>query len=340
LCKITHQKIFCSMKKLRIGILGTSNHYLKRIVLPLQDAQHCESYAIGSRNIDKAASVAKEFNIPLWFNSYEAVLESAEVDMIYIPLPNHRHHEWVDKAIDAGKPVLCEKPLGMNASEAQQMIDKAQDADVPLMEGFMYMFHPMWQHVRNIIRTKQIGHIQYIHTAFSYNNPSPSNIRNIPEYGGGALMDIGCYAISVPRFIFDLEPTRVMSLITKHPEFGTDMHTSAILDFNGPRATFSVSTASQAFQKVDIVGSSGSITIHIPFNTYVDVPAKITVTDGVGSRDIEFPVCNAYGLMFDAFAQAVKEDKPLPVSGLDAVNNMKVIDAVRKSEDSGEWELV
>jgi predicted dehydrogenase len=325
------------MKKLKIGILGTSNHYLKRIVLPLKGTQYCESYAIGSRNIDKAADVAREFDIPLWYGSYDAVLEDDNVDMIYIPLPNHLHKEWVKKSIKAGKPVLCEKPLGMNTEEAKEMIKMAQDAGVPLMEGFMYMFHPMWQHARDIVRTNQIGDIQYIHTSFSYNNPSPSNIRNIPEYGGGALMDIGCYAISVPRFIFGREPLRVMALQTGHPAFGTDMHTSAIMDFNGPRATFTVSTTSQAFQKVDIVGTSGSITVHIPFNTYVDVPAKITVVDGIGTREVEFPVSNAYGLMFDAFAKAVIDGSSIPVPGVDAINNMIVVDAVRKSAETDGW---
>jgi predicted dehydrogenase len=247
------------------------------------------------------------------------------------------HKEWVKKSIKAGKPVLCEKPLGMNTEEAKEMIKMAQDAGVPLMEGFMYMFHPMWQHARDIVRTNQIGDIQYIHTSFSYNNPSPSNIRNIPEYGGGALMDIGCYAISVPRFIFGREPLRVMALQTGHPAFGTDMHTSAIMDFNGPRATFTVSTTSQAFQKVDIVGTSGSITVHIPFNTYVDVPAKITVVDGIGTREVEFPVSNAYGLMFDAFAKAVIDGSSIPVPGVDAINNMIVVDAVRKSAETDGW---
>ncbi|WP_462318708.1 Gfo/Idh/MocA family protein [Marinilabilia sp.] len=325
------------MNKLKIGILGTSNHFVKRIVLPLKETHYCESYAIGSRNIEKAKSLANEFGIPLWYGSYQAVIDDADVDIIYIPLPNHMHKEWVEKAIEAGKPVLCEKPLGMDTLETGEIIKKASDANVPLMEGFMYMFHPMWQHVRNIVRTKQIGSIQYIHTSFSYNNPAPSNIRNIPEYGGGALMDIGCYAISVPRFILGLEPERVMALQSKHPEFGTDMHSSAIMDFGGARATFTVSTTSQAFQKVDIVGSSGSITIHIPFNTYVDVPATISVTDGIGTRNVEFPVTNAYGLMFDAFAQAVIENKPMPVSGLDAINNMKVIDGVSKSAETEAW---
>ncbi|WP_234408348.1 Gfo/Idh/MocA family protein [Marinilabilia salmonicolor] len=252
------------MKKLKIGILGTSNHFLKRIVLPLQDTRFCEAYAIGSRDIKKAESMAQEFNIPLWYGSYQAVLDDPDVDMVYIPLPNHMHKEWVEKSIDAGKPVLCEKPLGMTATEAEEMIEKAQEAGIPLMEGFMYMFHPIWKHARDIIRTGQIGNVQYIHTAFSYNNSSPTNIRNIPEYGGGALMDIGCYAISVPRFILGSEPAQVMALQTTHPDFGTDMHSSAIMDFGGPRATYSVSTAAQAFQKVDIVTSGGSITFISP----------------------------------------------------------------------------
>jgi predicted dehydrogenase len=328
------------MKKLRIGILGTSNHYLKRIVLPLQNTQYCASYAIGSRNIDKAAALARDFDIPLWFGSYEAVLQDSEVDMIYIPLPNHLHKEWVEKCIDAGKPVLCEKPLGMNAEEAEEMVIKAQTAGVPLMEGFMYMFHPMWQHIRNIVRTGQIGTVRYIHTAFSYNNPSPSNIRNVPEYGGGALMDIGCYAISAPRFILGVEPKRVMALQSKHPEFGTDMHTSVIMDFGDSRSVFTVSTASQPFQKVDIICSSGSITVHVPFNTYVDIYAKITVTDGIGTRDVEFPVCNPYGIMFDAFAKAVVDKSPMPLSAIDAVNNMKVIDAIKKSAKDNDWAML
>jgi predicted dehydrogenase len=325
------------MKKLKIGILGTSNHYLKRIVLPLQNTEFCESYAIGSRNIENSESMAQEFNIPMWYGSYQAVLDDPDVDMVYIPLPNHMHKEWVEKCIEAGKPVLCEKPLGMDTGEAQEMTTKAQEAGIPLMEGFMYMFHPMWKHARDIIKTKQIGDVQFIHTAFSYNNPSPTNIRNIPEYGGGALMDIGCYAISVPRFIIGDEPKQVMSLQSTHPVFGTDMHSTAIMDFGGPRATFTVSTAAQAFQKVDIVAAGGSITIHIPFNTYVDVPAQMTVTDGIGTRTIEFPASNPYGLMFDAFADAVINNKPLPVSPLDAINNIKVIDAVRKSAKTNNW---
>ena len=325
------------MKKLKIGILGTSNHYLKRIVLPLQKTEYCESYAIGSRNIEKAAALAKEFNIPLWYGSYDAVLNDPQVDMVYIPLPNHLHKEWVEKCIDAAKPVLCEKPLGMDANEAEAMIQKAQDANVPLMEGFMYRFHPMWQHVRNIVRTNQIGSVQYIHTSFSYNNPSPGNIRNIPEFGGGAMMDIGCYAISVPRFIFGREPERVMAFRSQHPEFGTDMHSTAILDFGGPRATFTVSTTSQAFQRVDIVCTSGRISVHIPFNTFVDVPAKITVVDGIGTREVEFPVANAYGLMFDAFAKSVIDGSSIPLPGIDAINNMRVIDAVRLSAQKEQW---
>jgi predicted dehydrogenase len=325
------------MKKIKMGVLGVSNHLIKRIILPLQQLSNCTIVAIASRESDKASQLAGEYNIPVVCKSYNDLLANAEVDAVYIPLPNHLHAEWAIKAMEAGKPVLCEKPLGMDVSEAKKMSLVSQKSGIPLMEGFMYKYHPLWKHVKNIVKTGQIGSIVYIHTSFSYNNPSPSNIRNIKEFGGGGLMDIGCYAVSVPRFITGLEPVKVMSLISEHPEFGTDMHTSGILDFGISRASFHVSTASEPFQKVDIVGSSGSITIHIPFNTYVDVPSSINVSTNQGSRNVEFPVCDPYGLMFEEFSYALLNKRPMTITILDAINNMVVIDALRTSAVSGAW---
>ena len=328
------------MKKIRFGVLGVSNHFYKRIVLPLQKAKNCEVVAMASRNPIKSKEAAQEFDIPIFALSYDELISSDEVDAIYIPLPNHLHSEWTIKALEAGKPVLCEKPLAMDAQEAKQMADLSIKLGVPLMEGFMYRFHPLWQHIRNIIRTNQIGQINAIHTIFSYNNPSPTNIRNIKEYGGGALMDIGCYAISVPRFLLGREPKKVMATMVKHPEFKTDMHTSALLDFGDVNASFFVSTGSEAFQKVEIIGSAGTITVPIPFNTYVDTPSTITVNTGQGERKVEFPTCDPYGIMFDAFSESLIEQKPVPVPIEDAIHNMKVVDAVVASAKSGTWEIV
>ena len=244
----------------------------------------------------------------------------------------------VEKAAIAGKHILCEKPIALNASQAQACLNICAQNNVLLMEAFMYKFHPQWMYARDIVRTNQIGEIKYINSSFAYNNPAPNNIRNIKQYGGGALMDIGCYTISVPRFIIGKEPIRVFSTQQIHNEFETDTLSSAIMDFEGIHATFNVSTLSHPNQYVEIVGSAGRIRIEIPFNTYVDVEATMLVSTGQGDRTIQFDVCDQYGLMFDAFSESIINKKPVPFSPQDAINNMKVIDAIFKSSQSNQWE--
>ena len=328
------------MKKLKVGILGVSNHFLKRVLLPLKETENCFSYGIASRDKEKASVIADRFNIPKAYTTYDDLLSDPDVDIVYIPLPNHLHAGWIKKAADAGKPVLCEKPLCLSAPEAEEAVRYAEDKGVKLMEAFMYKFHPLWIHVKNIVQTNQIGSITYIHTSFSYNNPSKTNIRNIKEFGGGAMMDIGCYAVSVPRFILDLEPVRVVSLVNRHPEFDTDMLSSAIIDFGRARATFSVGTLSGSNQGVEIVGTSGKIFIPVPFNTFVDVKSKVKITNNIGERIVEFDPVDQYGVMFDAFAYAVMNDLPVPFPAYDAVNNQKVVDAIFRSEKSERWEAI
>jgi predicted dehydrogenase len=326
------------MNRIKFGVLGVSNHFYKRIALPLLQTDKSQLYAIASRDKSKAEEAASEYAIPLVCDSYQQLIDNPEVEAIYIPLPNHLHAEWTIKALHAGKPVLCEKPLAMNAAEAEKVVQLSETSGVPLMEGFMYRFHPLWKHARDIIRSRQIGTVNAVHTTFTYNNPSPTNIRNIKAFGGGALMDIGCYAISAARFIFGREPGRVLATMDSHPEFGTDRSTSALLQFGNATATFFVSTTSEPFQKVEIIGTAGTITVHVPFNTYVDTPSTITVSTGQGSREVQFPVCDPYGIMLDAFSQSLLQKQPVPTPLEDAVNNMKVIDAVRKSALSGQWE--
>ncbi len=328
------------MKKLKIGVLGVSNHFQKRVLLPLKETKYCSVYGIASRNGDKSLKAAKQHQIPMSYSSYNSLLSDSDIDAVYIPLPNHMHAEWIKKAVDSGKPVLCEKPLCLSADEANKVAQYAKDKEVKLMEAFMYKFHPLWIHVKNIIQTNQIGKVTYIHTSFSYNNPSKSNIRNIKEYGGGAMMDIGCYAVSVPRFLLDKEPDRVVSAITRHPDFDTDMLSSAIIDFGDAKVTFSVGTLSESNQYVEIVGTSGKISIPLPFNTFVDVNSSISITNNIGKRIVEFEPADQYGIMFDAFANAVINNRPFPVPIDDAVNNQKVVDAVFKSAKSNSWETM
>ncbi|MGC9472302.1 MAG: Gfo/Idh/MocA family protein [Bacteroidales bacterium] len=328
------------MEKMKLGCLGVSGHLIKRIVVPLMNLEQVTFLAIASRSNEKAGAFAAEWGIPRAYGSYEELLNDREIDAVYIPLPNHLHAEWIRKAADAGKHILCEKPLAMDAAGAGEAAAYAEKKGMKLMEGFMYRFQPMWLRARELVNIREIGNVRAIHTHFSYHNPDPGNIRNRPEYGGGALMDIGCYAISVPRFILGKEPVRLVAHVERHPEFGTDMHTSVMMDFGDARSAFTVSTMMQPRQEVQIIGDSGDITVHQPFNTFTDVPARLTITNSLGVRELTFGPYDQYGLMFEAFAKAVLHDRPVPTPVSDAIANMRVIDTVRASEKSGKWERV
>jgi len=299
-----------------------------------------ELHGICSRNAETAESAAAEFGIPNHYPSYEAMVADPDIEAVYIPLPNNLHLEWIKKCADEGKHILCEKPITMDADEAREAAEYCKSRGVLLMEAFMYRYHPQWRRARELVDTGQIGIVKSVHTVFSYNNNDPKNIRNIPELGGGALYDIGCYAISVARFIFDREPSKAVSLINRHPDFGTDMLTSGILDFGDGHSVFTVGTLNFPCQKVDIIGTGGSIHIKIPFNSYTDVPMEITVVTGVGSREVKFHPADQYGIQVDTFSSAVRNGTPEPTSVEDAVNNMKVIDAVFRSEKSGGYETI
>jgi len=296
--------------------------------------------AIASRSEEKAKQVAEKFDIPLGYGSYEALLADKNIQAVYIPMPNHMHAEWIQKAADAGKHILCEKPIALNAKEAQESIDYARGKGVKVMEAFMYRFHPQWQQVKELIAMQEIGKVLAVHCFFGFNNTDPNNIRNIKKAGGGAILDIGCYAVSSSRFVVGSEPKRVISLIQRDAEFDTDVLTSGILDFGMARATFTVSTQVFPYQRVVVYGSGGNITVEIPFNAYADVELLVTVTNSVGTREIWLPPQDQYILEFEAFAEAILKDKPVPTPPEDAINNMKVLDALFRSEQSENWENV
>ena len=332
------------MDTLRWGILSVSNHYRMRvhpqIAGPGGGAANTRIIAIASRDRQKAEEAALELGIPHACGSYEELLARSDIDAVYIPLPNHLHAEWVKKAADAGKHVLCEKPFALDAHQAAEALAHAQARGVKVMEAFMYRFHPQWVHAREVVRSGEIGRVMFMHVQFSFNNRDPRNIRNILEAGGGAIMDIGCYACSSSRFIMGKEPLRALSLVRRDAEFRTDALSAGVLDFGGAHALFSVSTQSFPSQRVEIVGTSGSISIVIPFNMYADVPAEVQIVTGVGPRTVRLGPAAQYRLMFEAFSQAVLEQKPVPTPPEDAVANMKAIDALFRSEKSGAWELV
>ena len=328
------------MDHIRWGVLSVSNHYRLRVHEQVKASKLASVVAIASRDGAKAAGEAARLGIPASFPSYEALLAQPDIDAVYLPLPNHLHAEWVRKAADAGKHILCEKPFALNAWEAAGAIGYARSKGVRVMEAFMYRFHPQWVAAKQIVRSGELGKVVFIQVQFSFNNKDPGNIRNMLETGGGAFMDIGCYAVSCSRFIMGEEPARAISLVERDRQFGTDRLSSGILDFGSAHAQFSVSTQAFSAQRVDVVGTSGKLSIHLPFNMYADVPAELTVVTSIGSRTVSCGPATQYRLMFDAYSESLLAGKPEPTPAEDAIANMKVLDALFRSEASGNWEAL
>jgi predicted dehydrogenase len=329
------------MRKLVMGVLGASGHFFKRVMLPLAASERVELGALASRDGAKAERLAGKWGIPRAYASYEALLADPAVDFVYIPLPNHLHLEWIRKAADAGKHVLCEKPLCLDAAQAREAVDHARGRGVLLMEAFMYRFHPQWVKARDLVRSGELGELQAVHCEFSYRNVDPRNIRNIPECGGGSLLDIGCYAVSSARYLFGAEPLRAVGLARRDPAFGTDTLSSAMLDFGeGRRSLFTVGTQTHAAQRVEAFGSGGSLVVELPFNMHADVEAGLRVKTDVGERRIESGPVDQYLLELEAFAAAVEAGGPLPVPPEDGVANLRALDAIARSLRSEAWEKV
>jgi predicted dehydrogenase len=320
--------------RVRWGILSTADIALKKVIPAMQLSPWCEITAIASRDLAKAREAADELGIRIAYGSYEELLADDSIEVIYNPLPNHLHVPWTLKAAEAGKHVLCEKPIALNAEEATKLIDARDRYGVRIQEAFMVRTHPQWLETQRLIREGRIGTLRSITCFFSYNNPDPANIRNQLELGGGALMDIGCYPITISRWIFNAEPRRVLGLIERDPEFRTDVLTTAVLDFPNGHSTFTCSTRLAPYQRMIFHGTEGRIEVLIPFNAPNDRPTQILLDD----ETIEIPVCDQYEIQGTLFSQALRENKEQPIPLEDAINNMTVIDAVFRSATTAQWE--
>jgi predicted dehydrogenase len=323
---------------LRWGVLSPARIGTGKVIPAIQAAARCQVVAIASRDEGRAKVAADALGIGTAHGSYEALIDDAEVDAVYIPLPNHLHAEWTIRAAEAGKHVLCEKPLALSAADAQRMVDACEAAGVVLLEAFMYCFHPSWLAVQERIGSGRIGELRGIEVWFSYFNDDPTNIRNILEVGGGAMWDIGCYAVSVARLLFGSEPERVASDVRRDPASGVDTLAAGVLGFAGGVATFGCSTRVEPDQRVHVYGSRGRITVGIPFNIPPDLPTEVFVTHGgeppvhPATEVLRFDPADQYTLQAEAFARAVLDGEPLPVAPADAVANIRVIERVLGSD--------
>ncbi|HXS70750.1 MAG TPA: Gfo/Idh/MocA family oxidoreductase [Patescibacteria group bacterium] len=318
----------------RWGILSTADIGVRKVIPGIRKAARCEVVAIASRDGEQARAVADQLGIPSAHASYEALLADPGVDAVYIPLPNHMHMDWTIAALRAGKHVLCEKPLAMTADDAQRMVDVAHETGLHLMEAFMYRQHPSWVAAMDLVESGRIGTLTAVQSWFSYYNDDATNIRNIVEYGGGALFDIGCYTINLSRMVFGGEPLHIQASVRRDRATGVDALVSAILDFDGGIASFTCAIRSESDQRVHIYGTKGRISIDIPFNIPPDRPTRIRLTAGgdppvaPDTTVLEFPTTDPYTAEVERFVSAVLDGGPTPVPPEDAVANLRVIDTI------------
>jgi predicted dehydrogenase len=331
------------VRKVKWGVLGVAKIAVEKVIPAMQKGEASHIAAIASRDLGKAKAAAGKLGIDRAFGSYEDLLADSEIEAVYNPLPNELHVPWTLKALAAGKHVLCEKPIALDAEEARSLIEARDRSGKLVAEAFMIRHHPQWRRAKELAGTGVIGQPLAIQTFFSYRLLDPDNVRNIPP-GGGGLYDIGCYAILSARYIFGAEPTRVAATIDRDPNFRTDRSVGAILEFPGGRhSTFTIGTQKSAHQRVTIVGDAGRIEIMVPFNAPPDRPTEIAIDSGAdlfgGGRRIErFPVCDQYTLQGDAFSRAILNGTALEYPIEDAILNMRVIDALNRSAKSGSWD--
>ncbi|THB70680.1 MAG: gfo/Idh/MocA family oxidoreductase [Desulfovibrio sp.] len=326
------------MSKVRWGVLSTADIGLKKVIPAMQQAANLEVVAICSRNQAKAEQAAQELGIPKALGSYEALLGDPDIDAVYIPLPNHMHVPWSKEALRAGKHVLCEKPIALTTAEAQELVDEAaKHPSLKIMEAFMYRHHPQWIEAKKLVDSGGVGDPWTIQSFFSYFNREAHNIRNKPEAGGGAMMDIGCYNISLSRFLFNAEPDKVLGVVDRDPDFGTDRMFTGIMTFGNRTSSFTCATQLEGYQRVNVLGPGGKVEIMIPFNAPPDEPCIVHHQQGDEITVYEHPVCDQYTVQGELMSQAILDDTPVPTPLADGVANMRVLEALMRSADKGGW---
>ena len=317
------------MRKVKWGILSTAKIGTKNVIPSMQRSELCDIVAISSRKLENARNVAEELEIPKYYGSYEELLADEEIEAIYNPLPNHLHVPWTIKALEAGKHVLCEKPIAITADEAAKLMEATKKfPDLKVMEAFMYRFHPQWDKVREIIDSGEIGDLRSVHSVFTYYNIDPENVRNKADIGGGGLLDIGCYCINMSRLLYNDEPSKVTSFVEYDPDFNVDRFTSGILEFEQGIATFTCSTQLYNDQYAIVTGTKGKLELNIPFNAPNEHLRKIRIESESRKETLILDTCDQYILQGDAFSKAIILDTPVPTPLSDSLANMKVIDAM------------
>ncbi|WP_421579313.1 Gfo/Idh/MocA family protein [Shinella sp. M31] len=327
---------------LRFGILSTAKIGRELVVPAIQDAENCVVTAIASRDLAKARAMADRFSVPHAFGSYEEMLASDTVDAVYIPLPTSQHVEWTIRAADAGKHVLCEKPIALNAGEIDALIAARDRNKVLISEAFMVTYSPVWRKVRSLLAEGAIGRLRHVQGVFTYYNRDPGNMRNVPALGGGGLPDIGVYPTITTRFVTGKEAIRVQASTDRDPEFGTDIYSSVRADFGDFELSFYISTQLAQRQVMVFHGDKGFIEVKSPFNAdrYGREEVELTNASHSESQLFRFQDARQYKLEAEAFTRAARGEKEDVVSLESSVENQKLIDAIYRASEKDGWEPV
>jgi predicted dehydrogenase len=332
------------MHSIRWGVLGAAKIATRKVIPAMQEGRWSRVTAIASRDKARAEREAGPLGIEKVYASYDELLADPDIDAVYNPLPNHLHVPWTIRAAEAGKHVLCEKPIATTSADVARLIEVRDRTGVLIQEGFMVRSQPRWVETLNIVRSGRIGPLRSISGVFSFFNDDAANIRNVPAYGGGAMFDIGCYLINLSRLLFEKEPLRVSAAVDRDPAFGVDRLSSMILDFGTGHAVGMCSTQLVAWQQMQIFGTRGRLQLDMPFNTPPDQPSRIIFDDGSdlagggGIAPIAIEASNQFTVQADLLSRAILDGTPAPYPLEDSVRNLRVIEAVFRAGDSGQWE--
>jgi len=326
------------MKKVRWGVLSTSRHAATSVIPAIQESARGEVYAVASRDITRAQAYADENRIPVAHGDYHALLHDPNVDVVYIPLPNSLHMEWALEAAEAGKHVLCEKPIALNAAEAQTMVTAFKNKGLILAEAFQGRFHEQGLTMRQMVREGVIGDLRLIDAGFSFTLNRSNDVRWVPELGGGSLYDVGCYPVAFARFITEREPISVTAQMHMG-ETGVDDRGVATLMFpDGVLAHINWGFTLPLRRYYEVTGTKGALRVNRTYNPKGEFTPEITRLDqdmdvtGV----ISLPANNAYVQMANEYNSAVLEQRDLMYPAEDAMAQMRVLDALYEAARTGQ----
>ncbi len=321
-------------QRIRWGVLSTARIGRVAVNPAIVASRNGSLLAVASRDADRARDFADQCGIARHYGSYEALVTDPDVDAIYIPLPNNLHREWSIRAAEHGKHVLCEKPLALDAAECREMQVAASTNGTVLMEAFMYRFHPRTEQLVTRARDGSLGSVRAIRSVFTFPLSRPDNIRWLPELGGGALMDVGCYCVNVSRTVAGTEPDEVQAWASWTAS-GVDLELTGTLRFaSGLVAHFDCALSMDNRQVVEVAGTDASITMEAAFVPGVDQVVLTERRAGVVTGH-DVPGANEYVLMVEHFGDCVQHRQPPRYDASEAAANMAVIEALYRSARAG-----